>query len=158
MSVPFDFEVIVLDPCLLNIATVTQTLQINPPNYYYTATDLTWSVNPPYTANYNCPIVYTCNNIMSPIMPSVVDMCSVSQLDTKAQFDSVGIYTLNTIDIALCPPGEYIFEITGAIGLQTASTTFVATLINPCLTTPLTINDPDPFNDYIYKLQDAPII
>lgn len=49
-------------------------------------------------------------------MPPAFDMCAVMQADTTASFDPLGSYTLNTIDIANCPPGDYTFEITGAIG------------------------------------------
>ena len=44
-------------------------------------------------------------------------------------------------------PGEYIFEITGTVGTKTASATFTMTLVDPCKTTKLSINEPDPFED-----------
>ena len=116
MSNPFDFEVEIYDPCLLNIAIVTPSTQTNPAPYHYKAPDLAWSISPPFTANYNCQIKYSCINILSPVMPPAFDMCSVIHAETTASFDSVGTYSLSTTDIASCPPGDYTFEITGTIG------------------------------------------
>jgi len=40
------------------------------------------------------------------------------------------------------PAGDYTFEITGTVGTKSATITFVMTLVDPCPTTTLTINNP----------------
>ena len=52
------------------------------------------------------------------------------------------------------PPGTYDLEIMGTVGNKSASTTVTVTLVDPCLTTILTIVDPDPFDNQNYILRD----
>ena len=54
-------------------------------------------------------------------------------------------------------PGDYTFEITGTVGLSSASINFVLTLVDPCPTTVLMINQPIPFTDQTYNLRDNQI-
>ena len=59
--------------------------------------------------------------------------------------------------MVLYPPGAYNFEIVGSVGSNSASEKFVATLVDPCPTTLLTIDQPDPFMDQTYILRDPKI-
>ena len=43
------------------------------------------------------------------------------------------------------PPGAYIFTITGTVGAKSVTATFVMTLVDPCPTTALAINNPPDF-------------
>ena len=54
-------------------------------------------------------------------------------------------------------PGDYTFEITGTVGTKSTSSTFIMTLVNPCPTTVLMINEPIQFMDQTYTLRDAKI-
>ena len=151
-----NFEVILIDPCL-DIAVVTSTVQSNPPEYFYeepTNPSLQWSVSPPYSTDYTCPIVYSCMVTMS---PTGVDICSIIAGVSSAQFDPSGTYVFTSYDMVTYPPGDYTFEITGTVGTKSATSTFVMTLVDPCLTTALSIIDPDPFTDQTYILRDPQI-
>ena len=141
-----NFKVILIDPCL-DTAVVTSTVQSNPPEYFYeqpSNPSLQWSVSPPYSTDYTCPIVYSCMVTMS---PTGVDICSIVAGVSSAQFDDSGTYFFTSYDMVTYKPGYYTFEITGTVGSKSASETFVATLVDPCPTTALTIINPDPFTD-----------
>ena len=57
-----------------------------------------------------------------------------------ANFDPVtGNYDFKSIDMAKYPVGAYKFMITGTVGAKSVTETFVMTLVDPCLTTTLTI-------------------
>ena len=51
------------------------------------------------------------------------------------------------------PAGAYTFTITGTVGAKSVTETFVMTLVDPCPSTILTINQPDPFVDTNYVLR-----
>ena len=76
-----------------------------------------------------------------------VDMCSI------ALFDPEGNYEFATNDMVTYPPGEYTFKIIGTVGSNSASETLVATFVDPCLTTTLTVIEPNPFPDLTYILR-----
>ena len=76
------------------------------------------------------------------------DLCAINDGDTHGVFDPItGNYEFYSIDMANFKPGSYTFEITGTVGDKSAKATFVMTLVDPCPTTELTINQPDPFSD-----------
>ena len=54
-------------------------------------------------------------------------------------------------------PGNYKFKITGTVGIKSTSSTFEINLVDPCPTTLLTIDQPDPFIDQTYILKDPQI-
>ena len=64
-----------------------------------------------------------------------------------AVFTATGSYTVSTADMGTYPPGRYNFKITGTIGSKSGFSIFVATFVDPCPTTLLTITLPDPFTD-----------
>ena len=132
--------------------SVTQT---NPVNYLYTAkspkmqfTLIPYIVEPPV-----CVFTYSCLMTDGPV--GVPDLCALTDGDSHGVFDPIsGNYEFYSIDMAKYIPGSYTFEITGTVGDKSASATFVMTLVDPCPTTVLTINDPDPFEDKTYNLRD----
>ena len=83
------------------------------------------------------------------------DICEIVDGDTVATFDpATGDYTFTSIDMANYPAGDYTFTITGTVGAKSVSETFVMTLVDPCPTTVLTINNPADFVDGDYVLRD----
>ena len=68
-----------------------------------------------------------------------------------------GTFTAQTIDMVNYPPGSYTVEIRGTVGTNSAVATFVATFVDPCYTTNLSIVV-DPFVDKLYKLRDPKIL
>mgnify|MGYP000911651394 FL=1 len=87
-----------------------------------------------------------------------LDLCDKSDGDTHGVFDPItGNYEFYSIDMANYLPGSYTFEITGTVGTKSATATFVMTLVDPCPTTLLTINQPDPFEDQTYILRATQI-
>lgn len=86
------------------------------------------------------------------------DLCAISDGSTHGVFSKVtGNYEFYSIDMPNFKPGAYTFEITGTVGTKSASATFVMTLVDPCPTTTLTINNPVPFIKETYILRDAQI-
>ena len=78
----------------------------------------------------------------------VPDLCALTNGDSHGVFDPItGNYEFYSIDMATYLPGQYTFEIIGKVGDKSDTATFVMTLVDPCLTTQLTIIDPDPFED-----------
>lgn len=148
---------IIIDPCL-DTALVTSYPQTDPADYFYKTTavpDLTWSLGPVFTTDYTCTIVYSCAVASS---PASVDICNLIDATINAVFDPLGVtYVVSTADMVTYPPGDYTFEITGTVGSNSNSATFVATFVDPCPTTTLTINEPDPFSDQTYILRNAQI-
>ena len=134
-----DFEIVLIDPCL-QTATVMATAQTAPSDYYYeqpSQPSLVWSVAPPYTTDYDCPIAYSCLVTAS---PAGVDICSILVGASSATFDSTGgVYTLTTHDMATYPPGEYTLQIRGSVGSNSDSASIVVTLVDPCPSTLLQI-------------------
>lgn len=144
-----DIDVVIIDPCI-DIVEVIAEPQTYPPQYLYDG-DFTWTVDPVYTIDYNCVVVYSCQTTAGP-----VDICSINALpDSTASFDAAGSYILNTIDMASYPAGDYTLSITGTVGNKSASTDIVVTLVDPCPNTLLTIVEPDPFEDDTYVLRAA---
>ena len=86
------------------------------------------------------------------------DLCAITDNDTHGVFSEVtGNYEFYSFDMANYKAGSYTFEITGTVGIKSASATFVMTLVDPCPTTTLTINNPATFIDQTYILRDAQI-
>ena len=65
-----------------------------------------------------------------------------------------GNYQFTSIDMANYPAGAYTFTITGTVGAKSVTSTFVMTIVDPCPTTQLTINNPASFTDFTYVLRD----
>ena len=83
-----------------------------------------------------------------------LDLCQISNGSTVGAFESsTGHYDFKSTDIENFKPGSYTFEITGTIGDLSDSATFTMTLVDPCPTTILSIND-DVFSDINYLLRD----
>ena len=83
-----------------------------------------------------------------------LDLCAIDDGDTQGVFDPItGNYEFYSIDVDNYLPGSYTFEITGSVGLKSATATFVMTLENPCPNS-LSINNPGPFTDQTYNLRD----
>ena len=59
-----DFDVIIIDPCL-DIVTVTPEAQTDPSAYDYSG-QLVWSVDPHFSLDFTCEIVYSCATEASP--------------------------------------------------------------------------------------------
>ena len=98
-----------------------------------------------------CTFTYSC--VMTSGPGGVPDLCALTDGDSHGVFDPItGNYEFYSIDMATYIPGSYTFEITGTVGNKSASATFVMTLVDPCPTTVLTINDP--FEDKTYNLRD----
>ena len=97
-----------------------------------------------------CPITYSCA-----VAGSRTDICEIVDGNTVATFDpATGDYTFTSFDMANYPAGGYTFTITGTVGAKSVSETFVMTLVDPCPTTVLTINNPADFVDGDYVLRD----
>lgn len=126
---------------------------MNPPDYYYetpTVPSLNWAIDP-YSTDYQCTITYTCAVIAGPV---ATDICNLVDATINSVFDgTVATYTVTTADMVSYPPGQYTFEITGHVGSNNSAETFIATFVDPCPTTPLTIITPDPFVDATYRLR-----
>ena len=98
-----------------------------------------------------CPITYSCA-----VAGPRTDICSITDGDTVATFDSsTGNYEFTSIDMASYPAGVYTFTITGTVGAKSVTSTFVMTIVDPCLTTTLSIILPDPFEDKTYILRSS---
>ena len=96
-----------------------------------------------------CPITYSCS-----VSGPRTDICSILDGATVANFDPVtGNYDFQSVDMANYPAGAYTFTIKGTVGAKSVTETFVMTLVDPCPTTTLTINQPDPFTDKTYVLR-----
>ena len=68
-----DFEVHVKDPCI-SLANISAPANLNnPPDYFYEPEGLYYTVDPPFTASYECEIEYRCEMVSG---PSVEDVCS----------------------------------------------------------------------------------
>ena len=86
---------------------------------------------------------------------SRTDICEIVDGDSVATFDpATGDYTFTSFDMANYPAGDYTFTITGTVGAKSVTETFVMTLVDPCPTTVLTINNPADFVDGDYVLRD----
>ena len=97
-----------------------------------------------------CPITYSCA-----VIGPRNDICSILGV---ANFDpATGNYDFTTFDMATYPAGDYTFTITGTVGAKSVSETFVMTLVDPCPTTALTINNPASFVDGDYILRSSAI-
>ena len=85
-----------------------------------------------------------------------LDLCAITNGSTHGVFSEItGNYEFYSTDMANFPAGDYTFKITGTVGTKSAYITFVMTLVDPCPTTQLTINNP--FVDQTYTLRDAEI-
>ena len=62
-----------------------------------------------------------------------------------------------TLSVVNFPPGPYTFQITGKVGSKTTSASFTVNLVDPCPVTPMSINEPDPFEDKVYTLREPQI-
>ena len=135
-----------IDPCI-DPFTLTVPVQTAPEPYLYTEnqpqlsfTPLAATVDPSI-----CSITYGCQ-----ITP--VDLCSVSDGATNAQFDTnTGQYTFSSIDMANYVPGTYSMTVTATSGLRTASFTVDLQLVNPCFTVDL-MPQASLFSDATYVL------
>ena len=97
-----------------------------------------------------CPITYSCS-----VSGPNTNICDTSAADGAAIFDTTtGGYTFETLDLVTYPEGDYVFTITGKVGLKEVSSTFTMTVVDPCPTTTLTINNPVPFMTGEYVLRD----
>ena len=97
-------------------------------------------------------ITYSCV-ISSGPTTAALDFCNKFDDTILALFTATGSYTMTTADMVTYPAGDYTFEIIGTIGTNSDSETFVATFVDPCPTTPLTITLPDPFTDKTHYLR-----
>ena len=137
----------IVDPCLDPFSLIS-TAQTNPDPYVYKSQErpavhlkfAQFTVNPDASV---CPITYSCTVISGPRS----DICQITDNETISTFDTAsGNYSFISLDMINFPPGDYIFEITGRVGAKTATATFTMTIVDPCLTTALTINKPKSFN------------
>ena len=85
--------------------------------------------------------------------PVATDICNLLDATINAVFTGTGTYKVTTADMVNYPPGAYNFEITGHVGSNNAKETFIATFVDPCTTTPLSIITPEPFVDTTYRLR-----
>ena len=141
-----------IDPCP-NPESLLATQQVDPDDYDYTgqAPSVKFTLNAFVVEPPVCDFQYSCQVISG----DRLDLCQISDGSTQGVFDPIsGNYEFFTEDMVNFKPGEYTFEITGTVGSQSTSATFVMTLVDPCLTTKLSIIEPDPFEDLTYTLRD----
>ena len=125
----------ITDPCL-DPFTLTSSAQTDPDPYIYKSTvrtsvlfTLSQFVVDPIASI--CPITYSCA-----VAGSRTDICSITESDTAATFDSTtGDYTFTSIDMANYLPGDYVFTITGTVGAKSVTSEWTMTLVDPCPTT-----------------------
>jgi hypothetical protein len=65
-----------------------------------------------------------------------------------------GAYTFKSTDVANFKPGSYTFEITGTVGTKSDISTFTVSLVDPCPTASLTLQE-GIFADMEYFLRDS---
>ena len=144
----------IINPCL-DPFSLTSTPQTDPADYIYKSTARPtvsvvldqYIVDPDASV---CPITYSCE-----VTGPRTDICSITDGDTVATFDSItGDYTFTSYDMANYPPGAYTFTITGTVGAKSVTATFVMTLVDPCPNVALTINKPATFVDGNFILRD----
>ena len=86
-----------------------------------------------------CDVIYTCKMLSGPRK----DLCAINEGTTHGVFDTItGDYKFYSTNMVDYPVGDYTFEITGTVGTKSATITFVMTLVDPCPTATLTINNP----------------
>ena len=145
----------IINPCL-DPFSLTSTAQINPAPYIYKSTTRPsiiftlsqYNVDPIASV---CPITYSCA-----VTGSRTDICSITDGETKATFGTTtGDYTFTSYDMVNYLPGDYEFTITGTVGAKSVTSTWTMTLVDPCLTTQLTIKNPAPFFEQDYILRDS---
>ena len=142
----------IVDPCLDPFDLISSK-QTNPDPYFYKSQErpavqvkfAQFTVNPDASV---CPITYSCI-----VKGPRSDICQITDNETISTFDTAsGDYYFISQDMINYPPGDYIFEITGRVGAKvagakTVTATFTMTIVDPCLTTALTINKPKSFFD-----------
>jgi len=85
-----------------------------------------FTVDPPA-----CAVTYSCEVVAGPRL----DICTVNDGSTQATSDpSSGDYSFESTDMANYPPGTYEIKVTGTVGTQSDSITFVMELVDPCPT------------------------
>ena len=96
-----------------------------------------------------CGFQYSCRIIAG----ARSDLCNIQNSMTSALFDpATGHYQFESRDLVGVQPGDYTFEITGTVGTKSDYITFVLTLVDPCPSIELQINEPDPFKNATYLL------
>lgn len=91
-------------------------------------------------------LVFSCANTNGPT--GFNDLCAAGNFDTSS-----GNFSFETIDKATYPPGIYTFVITGTVGSGSDSVTISVTIIDPCLTTQLSLEASFPALT-VYTLRD----
>ena len=143
----------VTDACP-NPFSVTATEQTSPPEYSYSVSGMQFNLTPFVVDPSACAPTYSCTVTSG----DRTDLCSVQDGSTVAEFNAVtGDYTFNSSDMQNYKPGSYTFEITGTAGSKSAIATFTMTLVDPCPTTALFL-DESVFTDSTYSLRDADLI
>ena len=98
-----------------------------------------------------CTVEYSCTTISGP--DGFSDLCSGGAFNAETRE-----FSFTTDDRVAYPPGVYEIEVTGFVDGEQEDTTateiITVTIVDPCVTTPLTLSPNPPVSNVEYTLRD----